>query len=76
MSRNSPQRGKTATELREAYGVRPACWRCRKAGASSTHSKRFAWQFIQNHPRGLLARLTNAAQSIFVHPAPVKRLIR
>ena len=33
---------------REAFGVRPACWRCRevwggpKAGASSTHSKRFA----------------------------------
>src|ERR1035441_535311 len=34
--------------LREAYGVRPAFWRCRKAGdgskagASSTHSKRIA----------------------------------
>ena len=33
---------------REAFGVRPACWRCgkarggSKAGASSTHSKRFA----------------------------------
>ena len=34
---------------REAFGVRPACWRCRKAGvvrkkagASSAHSKRFA----------------------------------
>src|SRR5664279_5621032 len=42
------QRGQAATELREAYGVRPACWRFRspydrpKAGASSTHSIRFA----------------------------------
>jgi hypothetical protein len=39
--------GKGATELREAFGVRPACWRCGKAGgpkagASSAHSKRFA----------------------------------
>ena len=39
----------SADELpREAFGVRGACWRCRevwggsKAGASSTHSKRFA----------------------------------
>jgi hypothetical protein len=35
-------------DLREAFGARPACWRCRKlwggakAGASSAHSKRFA----------------------------------
>jgi hypothetical protein len=34
--------------LREAFGLRPACWRCRKgrgirkAGASSAHSKRSA----------------------------------
>jgi hypothetical protein len=41
-----------AFELREAFGVRPACWRCHpawsasNAGASSAHSKRFAWQFI------------------------------
>jgi len=46
-------RCKAATELREAFGVRPTCWRCRKAwggskaGASSTHSKGFAWQFIR-----------------------------
>ena len=28
----STRGGKAVTELREAFGVRPACWRCRKAG--------------------------------------------
>jgi hypothetical protein len=47
------QRGKAATELREAFGVRGACSRFRTAPplttapASWTHSKRFAWQFIR-----------------------------
>ena len=54
------QGGKGATELREAFGMRPACWRCRKAGASSTHSKRFAWQFIHNHARSLQSTSTVA----------------
>src|ERR1039458_654424 len=48
--RNSSQAARAfVDELpREAFGVRPACWRFRKAlggskaGASSTHSRRFA----------------------------------
>src|ERR1035437_1262713 len=50
-----------ATESREAFGVRPACWRCRmawgawRAGASSAQSKRFARQVTHKNLRGLRA---------------------
>ena len=43
---------------------------------SPQRGKRFAWRFIHNYPRSLRTRLNSAVQSIFVHPAPVKRLIR
>src|ERR1035437_2845598 len=62
------QRGKAATELREAFGVRGACSRFRTAQrlptapASWTHSKRFAWQFIRKNLRSSRAYRSKAVQ--------------
>ena len=51
--RQRRRRGKAATELREAFGVRGACSRFTTAPASWTHSKRFARQFIHKEPSQL-----------------------
>ena len=56
--------------LREAFGVRPACWRYRtmrasKAGASSTHSKRFAHRLHEHDTRLILGAMTN----FWLHPS-------
>src|ERR1017187_6423468 len=67
--RQRTQRGTAATELREAFGVRGACSRFTTAPASWTHSKRFAWQFIQNQARSLRASLTIAATRIGINSA-------
>jgi hypothetical protein len=62
------QRGKAATELREAFGVRGACSRFRTAPslttapASWTHSIRFAWQLIHKNLRSLGAYWSKAVQ--------------
>jgi hypothetical protein len=55
--------------MRAVFAVRPARWRCRKmwggpkAGASSTHSQRFAWQFIHMNIRSLSTMGTLAVQN-------------
>jgi hypothetical protein len=75
--RSKAQGGQAATEAREAFGVRGACSRSRKAPrrpiapASWTHSKRFAWQFAAS---GWLAiaciTLAAAAQAAQVGSSP------
>src|ERR1035437_10919320 len=45
-ARLKPQ-GIAATELREAFGVRPACWRCRKPSGGKSGSKLRALQTLR-----------------------------
>jgi hypothetical protein len=78
-SRNRSQAAKVPVDelLREAFGVRPACWRCRKAwgspkaGASSTHSKRFAQfgcGFASSVPIAHAQELSSAPKHPPLHP--------
>ena len=68
------QRRQAATELREAYGVRPACWRYRsandrpKAGASSTHSIRFATLHAGAFARSLRVQMRIVLSPVYAHP--------